>query len=119
MAKVVIADTNLGDGTIECGVLAPKFEVERANGLDNLDLEEAATCGVVVHNVDDALEAKTLGYTPLEGLQREPPNGVSAEIDAYRSVLATPHVAYLSAESLPLLLRRAAEIIGDALTKAK
>jgi D-3-phosphoglycerate dehydrogenase len=65
-----------------------------------------------------ALEAGTLGFASLDVLSSEPPTGVAAEIAAHRRVLATPHMAYLSTESLPLLQRRAAEIMRDALAEA-
>lgn len=64
-----------------------------------------------------ALAEGTLGFASLDVLSSEPPVGVAAEIAAHRRVLATPHMAYLSTESLPLLQRRAAEIMRDALTE--
>jgi D-3-phosphoglycerate dehydrogenase len=65
-----------------------------------------------------ALEAGTLGFASLDVLSSEPPTGIAAEISTHRRVLATPHMAYLSTESLPLLQRRAAEIMRDALAEA-
>jgi D-3-phosphoglycerate dehydrogenase len=65
-----------------------------------------------------ALEEGTLGFASLDVFSSEPPTGVAAEIAVHRRVLATPHMAYLSTESLPLLQRRAAEIMRDALAEA-
>lgn len=65
-----------------------------------------------------ALEAGTLGFASLDVLSSEPPSGIAAQIAGHRRVLATPHMAYLSTESLPLLQRRAAEILRDVLTEA-
>jgi D-3-phosphoglycerate dehydrogenase / 2-oxoglutarate reductase len=64
-----------------------------------------------------ALTQGTLGFASLDVLSSEPPVGVAAEIAVHHRVLATPHMAYLSTESLPLLQRRAAEIMRDALTE--
>jgi D-3-phosphoglycerate dehydrogenase len=72
-------------------------------------------------NEDDLLAALgegTLGFASLDVFSSEPPTGVAAEIAVHRRVLATPHMAYLSTESLPLLQRRAAEIMRDALAGA-
>jgi phosphoglycerate dehydrogenase-like enzyme len=73
-------------------------------------------------NEDDLLAALgegTLGFASLDVFSSEPPTGVAAEIAVHRRVLATPHMAYLSTESLPLLQRRAAEIMRDALAGAE
>lgn len=65
-----------------------------------------------------ALGEGTLGFASLDVFSSEPPTGVAAEIAVHHRVLATPHMAYLSTESLPLLQRRAAEIMRDALAGA-
>ncbi|MEU8266995.1 NAD(P)-dependent oxidoreductase [Sphaerisporangium sp. NPDC049002] len=65
-----------------------------------------------------ALSAGTLGFASLDVLAGEPPSGVSAELAGHDRVLVTPHVAYLSTRSLPMLQRRAAEIMRDLLTTA-
>ncbi|WP_326642708.1 C-terminal binding protein [Streptosporangium sp. NBC_01755] len=65
-----------------------------------------------------ALEAGTLGFASLDVLAGEPPSGISAELAGHDRVLVTPHVAYLSTRSLPMLQRRAAEIMRDLLTAA-
>ncbi|WP_214105730.1 NAD(P)-dependent oxidoreductase [Acrocarpospora catenulata] len=63
-----------------------------------------------------ALTAGTLGFASLDVLAAEPPSGISAELAAHERVLVTPHIAYLSTRSLPMLQRRAAEIMRDLLT---
>jgi D-3-phosphoglycerate dehydrogenase len=62
-----------------------------------------------------ALEEGALGFASLDVLSSEPPTAIAGEIAEHRRVLATPHMAYLSTRSLPLLQRRAAEILRDVL----
>ncbi len=72
-------------------------------------------------NEDDllaALNEGALGFASLDVFSSEPPTGIAAEIAKHRRVLATPHMAYLSTESLPLLQRRAAEILRDVLRES-
>jgi len=64
----------------------------------------------------DALDAGRLGFASLDVLSSEPPTGVAAQLAAHPRALVTPHIAYLSTESLPMLQRRAAEILRDVLT---
>lgn len=66
----------------------------------------------------EALERGSLGFASLDVTSTEPPTGVAADLSTHRRVLATPHMAYLSTRSLPLLQRRAAELIRDALLGA-
>jgi D-3-phosphoglycerate dehydrogenase len=62
-----------------------------------------------------ALDAGTLGFASLDVLTSEPPEGVAARLAAHERVLVTPHIAYLSTESLPQLRLRAAQILAEAL----
>lgn len=73
--------------------------------------------GALVDETDllAALDAGTLGFASLDVLSSEPPVGLAAQIAAHQRVLVTPHIAYLSTESLPMLQRRAAEILRDEL----
>jgi D-3-phosphoglycerate dehydrogenase len=64
-----------------------------------------------------ALADGTLGFASLDVLATEPPTGLSTEIAAHPRVLVTPHLAYLSTDSLPSLRSRAAEILRDLLEK--
>ncbi len=67
-----------------------------------------------------ALDSDELGFASLDVLETEPPRGVSAELAAHSRVLVTPHIAYLSARSLPALRRGAAEKVRHLLnTTAK
>lgn len=66
----------------------------------------------------DALDDGRLGFASLDVLSNEPPTGLAAQLSAHPRVLVTPHIAYLSTESLPMLQRRAAEILRDELTAA-
>ncbi|WP_166354492.1 C-terminal binding protein [Phytoactinopolyspora limicola] len=63
-----------------------------------------------------ALDAGEVGFASLDVLASEPPEGTSAELAAHPRVLVTPHVAYLSTESLPQLRLRAARKVRDLLT---
>lgn len=63
----------------------------------------------------DALDSGRLGFASLDVLTSEPPEGMAARLAAHDRVLVTPHIAYLSTESLPMLQRRAAEILRDLL----
>ena len=63
-----------------------------------------------------ALDGGRLGFASLDVLSGEPPTGLAAQLAAHPRVLVTPHIAYLSTESLPMLQRRAAEILRDVLT---
>lgn len=62
-----------------------------------------------------ALDAGTLGFASLDVFGTEPPTGVSAALAAHPRVLTTPHMAYLSTESLPALRLRAAQILRSHL----
>jgi D-3-phosphoglycerate dehydrogenase len=66
----------------------------------------------------EALEAGTLGFASLDVLSAEPPTGVAARLAEHERVLVTPHIAYLSTDSLPQLRLRAARILADMLTTA-
>ncbi|MDQ6524269.1 NAD(P)-dependent oxidoreductase [Nocardioides sp. LHD-245] len=62
-----------------------------------------------------ALDAGTLGFASLDVLCSEPPTGVSAKLAEHARALVTPHIAYLSTDSLPQLRVRAAQILADLL----
>lgn len=63
-----------------------------------------------------ALESGDVGFASLDVLVTEPPTGVSAQLAAHSRVLVTPHIAYLSTESLPQLRVRAARKVRELLT---
>lgn len=63
-----------------------------------------------------ALAEGRLGFASLDVLSSEPPTGPATELASHPRVLVTPHIAYLSTESLPMLQRRAAEILRYELT---
>jgi D-3-phosphoglycerate dehydrogenase len=79
-------------------------------------LVNTARGGLVDENaLAAALDDGTLGFASLDVLASEPPTGVSATVAAHPRVLVTPHLAYLSTNSLPRLRTRAAEILRDLL----
>jgi phosphoglycerate dehydrogenase-like enzyme len=63
-----------------------------------------------------ALDSGELGFASLDVLGSEPPVGTAARLASHERVLVTPHIAYLSTDSLPRLRQRAAEILRDLLT---
>ena len=63
-----------------------------------------------------ALNCGDLGFASLDVLTAEPPTGVAAQLANHDQVIVTPHIAYLSEDSLPRLRKRAAEILRDMLT---
>lgn len=65
-----------------------------------------------------ALDSGELGFASLDVLSSEPPDGVASRLAAHERVLVTPHIAYLSTDSLPRLRRRAAETLREMLTEA-
>jgi D-3-phosphoglycerate dehydrogenase len=65
-----------------------------------------------------ALDSGELGFASLDVLGTEPPLGPSEELAAHPRVLVTPHIAYLSARSLPALRRGAAEKVRHLLNAA-
>lgn len=65
-----------------------------------------------------ALNLHELGFASLDVLATEPPVGQSTVLAGHPQVLLTPHIAYLSTDSLPALQVRAAEILRELLRKA-
>lgn len=63
-----------------------------------------------------ALNAGELGFASLDVFSAEPPTGLAAELAAHPRVLTTPHIAYLSTDSLPALQIRAAQIMAGLLS---
>jgi Phosphoglycerate dehydrogenase and related dehydrogenases len=62
-----------------------------------------------------ALNSGQLWRASLDVLLHEPPTGSSAELTRHPSVLATPHIGYLSTESAHNLRQRAAARLKELL----
>ncbi|WP_369597491.1 NAD(P)-dependent oxidoreductase [Rhodococcus sp. OK302] len=64
-----------------------------------------------------SLNSGALGFASLDVLSSEPPTSTAAVIAEHERVLVTPHIAYLSTDSLPQLRLRAAQIARQLLTR--
>jgi D-3-phosphoglycerate dehydrogenase len=62
-----------------------------------------------------ALDSGSVGWASLDVLRTEPPSGTGARLAAHARTTVTPHVAYLSTDSLPTLRQHAAQRLLDAL----
>jgi D-3-phosphoglycerate dehydrogenase len=89
-------------------------------------LERLGPCGHLVNSARGALvdeqallawlDAAPDAFASLDVLVAEPPHGTGAALAAHSQVLVTPHVAYLSAVSLPRLRRTAARYVLEGLS---
>lgn len=93
--------------------------VLRALGPDGHLVNTARGVVVIEEDLLSCLESGELGFASLDVLATEPPVGTSARLVDHPRTLVTPHIAYLSSQSLPRLQRRAAEIMRDLLAGAR